>query len=86
MFKLSGVDLPTHAASLQCDLLIPNRFRLNLVKPPLPVSTGKPLDSRTSLSFPRVALTAAVSANGSFLCLSINANSLGLSDRKSAGN
>ena len=51
---------------------MPNRFRLNLVKPPEPVSTGKPVDLRTSNNFQRVALTAAVSEAGVHLNFVMN--------------
>src|SRR5262249_53790384 len=63
---VSGVLLPTHAASIQCVLGRPRFVRLNFVNPPDPVSTGRPSDFNRSNSAHLVALIAAASFNGRF--------------------
>ena len=55
---------PTQAASRACPLGIPSRVRLNLVWPPVPVDTGKPVAFKVLKSTHRVALTAAASLSG----------------------
>src|SRR5262245_19228278 len=60
----SGVLLPTHAASIQCVLGKARFVRLNLVRPPVPVSIGRSSAFKRLKSAHLAALTAAASFNG----------------------
>ena len=60
--------VPTQAASRAWVLGISSRLRLNLVRPPEPVSTGKPVALSALNSAQRVALTAAASCSGALAC------------------
>ena len=62
--NFSGVLLPTFAASPQWLLSIPLVTRLNLVRPPVPVSTGNLICCNLLYNSHRVVLTAAASFKG----------------------
>ena len=64
--SVSGVLAPTHAASSRCVLGSPRVVRLNLVRPPEPVSTGRPVAWSRRRSSSRVELTAAASLSGAW--------------------
>src|SRR5947209_4457865 len=66
--RCSGVDAPTHAASLQWDLGKLRCVRLYLVRPPVPHSTGKHKACKRSYKAHRVALTADASLRGALAC------------------
>lgn len=79
----SASTTPTQAASNQCVLGSSNRVRLNLVKPPDPVETDKPVCLSTSNNFHRVELTAAASFRGRLAWSWIFFNNSGFLTKKS---
>src|SRR2546423_2104240 len=80
---VSGVLLPTQAASIQCILGSSRIVRLYLVRPPEPCSIGNPRPRNRKYSSLRVALTAAVSFKGAFACARIFLRRSGFFFRKS---
>ena len=59
---------PTHAASNQCVLGRPRVERLNLVRPPDPHSTGRPVAWSRRYNSQRVVLTTVASLSGALAC------------------